>query len=111
MRDAGHAVANREQFLTSIEHGGFGITQIATRIFELRKLECVIDSFRANPSDAFVSYRLVSAPADIEERLDRREGYSSPKQSTGGWYKDSTGRERPSADTSDLPLFAGLQVP
>jgi hypothetical protein len=104
LKSAGHGGVNRERFLTSIENGGFGITQIATRIFELRKLGCVIDSCRANPSHAFVTYRLVFAPADIEERLDRRQGYNAPKKSTGDWYIDATGKGRPASDLG--PLFS-----
>jgi hypothetical protein len=109
LRSAGNGGVNRERFINSIENGGFGITQIASRNFELRRMGCVIDSFRANPSDVFVSYRLISSPADIQERLDRREGYRSQKKKTDDWYTAQTGKSRHSDDTSDLPLFAGVR--
>lgn len=93
----------RQRFLIPVELGGFGISQIATRLFKVRRdYGCVIDSRRVHPGDAFVTYFWRSEPPNIEELL------SNPDKETD-WYERAAGRKRPTGQSFG-PLFDAAET-
>lgn len=100
LMEAGARGVYRELFLIPTDLGGYGITQVSTRINELRKLGCVIDSRRVRPEDAFVTYFLRFAPEQLAE-------LPQDKKSSGDWYERATGKKR----ATGLPLFDAVHTP
>lgn len=101
LKDAGERGVYRELFLITADLGGYGVTQVSTRIHELRKSGCVIDSKRVRHDDAFVTYFLRFVPERLKELpLD--------KKVTHDWYEAVTGRKR-STGQSFGPLFDAVE--
>lgn len=99
-KSAGTRGVHRERFLIPANFGGFGVSQVATRINELRRQGCVIDSRRVHPEDKFVTYFLRFAPERLKE-LAQDSNLSTD------WYEQKTGRKRPGPDFG--PLFSGVE--
>ena len=44
-----------------------------------------------------------------KRRHPRKKAVQQPLPSSGDWYRDATGRERPNTELSGLPLFGGAE--
>ncbi len=96
LREAGSRGVYRERFLIPTEYGGFGISQVGARLDELEKMGYSFESFYANESDRFLTYRLLSEPA-------------SPKPLPAFQRKPSEHAERTRRlEAEAMPLFAGV---
>ncbi len=94
LKDAGERGVYRELFLIPLDLGGYGVTQVSTRIN-------VIDSKRVQPEDVFVTYFLRFAPEQLEELPE-------DKNLSADWYERSTGKKRPTGKSFGL-LFDAVE--
>jgi hypothetical protein len=74
-------------------------TQCGRAINSLEKRGCVIEHAKFK-SEKFVRYILRSEPLEVKPLPDFPR-----RKSKRDWFVDATGKERPSAETVNLPLF------
>jgi hypothetical protein len=86
-----------------------GFTQCGARIYSLEHRGYEI-RHEMRPGDRYTTFVLESSPERETPLPTYEKKRPDARQETlsRDWFEEATGKPRPSADTSDLPLFAGV---